>query len=714
VTWAADATAPTISANGSGTSLGCNPSAGDINLALGSASATDGCGPTTVTQSDGNVSSDGCTRTQTRTFTARDGCGNTATTSRTVNWIADLTAPTLTTGGTGTSLGCNPSAGDINGALGTATATDACSVPTVSSSDGSVSSNGCSRSQTRTWTARDACGNTSTASRTVTWIADLTGPTLTTGGTGTSLGCNPSAGDINGALGTATATDACSVPTVSSSDGNVTSEGCSRSQTRTFRAIDACGNTSTASRTVTWIADLTAPTLTTGGTGTSLGCNPSAGDINGALGTATATDACSVPTVSSSDGNVTSEGCSRSQTRTFRAIDACGNTSTASRTVNWIADLTAPTLTTGGTGTSLGCNPSAGDINGALGTATATDACSVPTVSSSDGSVSSNGCSRSQTRTWTARDACGNTSTASRTVTWIADLTAPTLTTGGTGTSLGCNPSAGDINGALGTATATDACSVPTVSSSDGNVTSEGCSRSQTRTFRAIDACGNTSTASRTVNWIADLTAPTLTTGGTGTSLGCNPSAGDINGALGTATATDACSVPTVSSSDGNVTSEGCSRSQTRTFRAIDACGNTSTASRTVNWIADLTAPTLTTGGTGTSLGCNPSAGDINGALGTATATDACSVPTVSSSDGNVTSDGCSRSQTRTFRAVDACGNTSTASRTVTWIADLTAPTLTTGGTGTSLGCNPSAGDINGALGTATATDALQRSNCIF
>jgi hypothetical protein len=197
--------------------------------------------------------------------------------------------------------------------------------------------------------------------------------------------------------------------------------------------------------------------------------------------------------------------------------------------------------------------------------------CSVPTVSSSDGSVSSNGCSRSQTRTWTARDACGNTSTASRTVTWIADLTAPTLTTGGTGTSLGCNPSAGDINGALGTATATDACSVPTVSSSDGNVTSEGCSRSQTRTFRAIDACGNTSTASRTVNWIADLTAPTLTTGGTGTSLGCNPSAGDINGALGTATATDACSVPTVSSSDGNVTSEGCSRSQTRTFRAIDA-----------------------------------------------------------------------------------------------------------------------------------------------
>jgi hypothetical protein len=87
---------------------------------------------------------------------------------------------------------------------------------------------------------------------------------------------------------------------------SVTSDGCSRSQTRTFRAIDACGNTSTASRTATWTADVTAPTLTTGGGSLTLGCNPSAGDINGALGTASATDACGNPTVTSSDGSVTS------------------------------------------------------------------------------------------------------------------------------------------------------------------------------------------------------------------------------------------------------------------------------------------------------------------------------------------------------------------------------------------------------------------------
>jgi hypothetical protein len=359
----------------------------------------------------------------------------------------------------------------------------------------------------------------------------------------------------------------------------------SRSQTRTFRATDACGNTSTASRTISWIADLTPPTLTTGGTvanGANLGCNPTAGAIDGALGTATATDACSNPTLSTPvDGPVSSDGCSRSQTRTFKATDACGNTSTASRTISWIADLTPPTLTTGGTvanGANLGCNPTAGAIDGALGTATATDACSNPTLSTPvDGAVSSEGCARSQTRTFKATDACGNTSTASRTISWIADLTPPTLTTGGTvanGANLGCNPTAGAIDGALGTATATDACSNPTLSTPvDGPVSSEGCSRSQTRTFKATDACGNTSTASRTISWIADLTPPTLTTGGTvanGANLGCNPTAGAIDGALGTATATDACSNPTLSTPvDGAVSSEGCSRSQTRTFKQL-------------------------------------------------------------------------------------------------------------------------------------------------
>src|SRR4030095_2154439 len=493
--------------------------------------------------------------------------------------IAYVPPPVITTGGGSLTLGCNPSSGDINGALGTATATDNCSetgggpLPgCVASYRGNNGGGNCPNlgNLPPTGTITLFFTTSVTVAPTVLSVTSsdptdnlsdvLFGPgMLSNDGLSAEycyyVGPNNNHNlfganvvltfNLQFANGQGCVQQAPGALTPTVSDGAVISNGCSRSQTRTFTATDACGNTATASRTATWTADITPPTLTTGGASLTLGCNPSAGDINGALGTASATDACGNPTVTSSDGTVTSDGCSRSQTRTWTARDACGNTSTASRTATWTADVTAPTLTTGGGSLTLGCNPSAGDINGALGTASATDACSTPTVTSSDGSVQSNGCSRSQTRTWTARDACGNTSTASRTATWTADVTAPTLTTGGSSLTLGCNPSAGDINGALGTASATDACGNPTVTSSDGSVTSDGCSRSQTRTFRAIDACGNTSTASRTAPWTADVTAPTLTTGGGSLTLGCNPSAGDINGALGTASATDACGNPT-------------------------------------------------------------------------------------------------------------------------------------------------------------------------
>src|SRR5213075_3168800 len=130
------------------------------------------------------------------------------------------------------------------------------------------------------------------------------------------------------------------------------------------------------------------------------------------------------------------------------------------------------------------------------------------------GAVGSTGCARSQTRTWTATDGCGNVGTASRTVTWTFDITAPVVTP---------------------TATASDNCSGSlTPTASDGAVGSTGCTRSQTRTWTATDACGNVGTASRTVTWTFDITAPVVTpTSYALTSLGCNPSTATINTALG-------------------------------------------------------------------------------------------------------------------------------------------------------------------------------------
>jgi hypothetical protein len=244
-----DLTPPSISAPGSPT-LACNPETSAISAALGSA----------ITSSDGAIITSSCSASQTRIFIATDACGNTATTSRTVNWVYDFTPPAFTGSYTDETLGCNPT--NIDATLGSATATDACGAVTITQSDGGISSDGCLRTQTRTFTATDVCGNTATVSRTVTWTSDLTPPTITATGTTTTLGCNSTTADIEAALGSATATDGCSIPTVTSSDGPQSSNSCSVTQTRTFIAIDECGNTATTSRTVTWATAPNPPTFT--------------------------------------------------------------------------------------------------------------------------------------------------------------------------------------------------------------------------------------------------------------------------------------------------------------------------------------------------------------------------------------------------------------------------------------------------------------------
>src|SRR5678816_2558107 len=102
---------------------------------------------------------------------------------------------------------------------------------------------------------RDACNNSATVSRTVTWTADNTPPVFTGSYATTDLGCNPA--DVNAALGTTSATDGCGAPTISSSDGAVSRNGRLRRQTRTRIARDAYENRRTVSRTVTWTADNT-------------------------------------------------------------------------------------------------------------------------------------------------------------------------------------------------------------------------------------------------------------------------------------------------------------------------------------------------------------------------------------------------------------------------------------------------------------------------
>src|SRR5678815_5597669 len=234
-------------------------------------------------------------------------------------------------------------------------------------------------------------------------------------------------------------------------------------------------------------------------------------------------DRCSTVSVSATDGTITTTSCSASQTRTFTAVDGCGNSATAVRTVTWTSAPNPPTIIITPALVTLGCNPSASDITAALGSATATAACSTPIVTFTDGAVISNGCAFSQVRTFIASDGCGNSATAIRTVNWTSDLIPPTFTGTYSVVPLGCNPLASDITAALGSATATDACSTATVTFTDGAVSTSSCSSSQTRIFTAIDGCGNSATISRTVNWTSDLIPPAFTGSYADVPLGCNP-----------------------------------------------------------------------------------------------------------------------------------------------------------------------------------------------
>ncbi|MFM7725128.1 MAG: hypothetical protein ACKO7B_00365, partial [Flavobacteriales bacterium] len=115
----------------------------------------------------------------------------------------------------------------------------------------------------------------------------------------------------------------------------------------------------------------------------------------------------------------------------------------------------------------------------------------------------------------------------------------------------------------------------------DGEVVIDGCNYSQTRTFSAMDACGNESSISRTISWIVDLEAPVITyscenSSAINTDLGCNPTDTQIEEALCTITVTDNCDeeVEVVVTND-TIPGPGCTFTITRGVVATDRYGNT-------------------------------------------------------------------------------------------------------------------------------------------
>ena len=155
--------------------LGCNPTlptCATIGTAPfgGVVTASNECGPITVTCEAGQITGNACNKQQIFTFTAT-ACGQTTTCTRTFTWTVS-TAPVMANCGQIVPLGQNPqilpTCATIQNFGGIVTASNECGPVEVTCQPGNIIENGCSLSQVFTFTAT-ACGQTTTCTRTFTW-----------------------------------------------------------------------------------------------------------------------------------------------------------------------------------------------------------------------------------------------------------------------------------------------------------------------------------------------------------------------------------------------------------------------------------------------------------------------------------------------------------------------------------------------------------------
>ncbi len=600
-----------------------------------------------------------------RTWTATDNCGNVGTCVQTIV-IKDLSGPAIFCPSNVT-VECTAST--LPGNTGMATSTDNCTLdPAISYADNIVVSPTCPQNKTitRTWTSFDECGNSTSCAQVITVVDDVS-PSISCPA---NITIQCTASTLPAATGSPVSSDNCdAAPDVTYTD--VTAAGsCPQKYTitRTWKSTDDCGNFSTCNQTI-FINDNVAPTMSCPANITIL-CTSSTLPEN--TGNATGTDNCDLsPAVTYTDVTAAG-GCPQEYTitRTWKAQDACGNFNTCNQTIfvddNMPPDMNCPPDLT------IECSDSTSPENNGL--ATATDNCDIsPTITHTD-VITSGACPQQYiiTRTWKAQDHCGNLNTCNQIIV-VQDTLAPVMT---------CPPdltiecTVNTLPGTTGAATATDNCDIsPTIISSDVTVAGP-CPQTYTimRTWTATDDCGHSSTCVQTI-LVHDTTPPVITCP-VNLTIECTEST--LPGNTGSATATDAC--------DANVdityTEElsiptGCPEefTITRTWEAVDDCGNSSTCVQVI--VIDDSTPPVITCPPGVTIECTEST--LPTATGSMTATDNCDPsPAITYEDVTTASPSCPQeySIARTWTATDTCGNSTTCLQNIV-IEDTTSPDIT-------------------------------------
>ena len=607
------------------------------------ATAGDLCGPVVVEYVNDYSLTDALGNyTVTRTFTATDDAGNFSTAVQVVT-VQDTTAPELTIPEDYT-VECSDEI-----VLDEASATDNCGEIVIDLVEvvnpGNATGN---YTIVRTFTATDDAGNATTLTQTIV-VQDTTSPDFLTVPGDLTIEC--SAEELEAVLSeNATAGDLCGPVVVEYvNEYSLTDALGNYTVTRTFTATDDAGNFSTAVQVVT-VEDTTAPELTIPADYT-VECSDEI-----VFDEASATDNCgnfdivlveeTVP--GNAAGNYTI-------LRTFTATDDAGNATTLVQTIT-VQDTTAPVLTIPADYTAECTDVLVYDD------ASATDNCGSIEIVLVQDSIAGD-CPQEYTllRTFTATDDAGNATALTQTIT-VVDTTAPELFVPPS-YEADCGDELLLLDGL-----ATDLCGEAAVIVEESYDYACATSYVLTRTFTAIDLCGNTTVGTQTIT-VTDTTAPEFTSIPADYTAECSD---ELDQSL--PTATDNCD-EVIISVDEEIIAGDCANEYTliRTFTASDDCGNASTATQTIT-VQDTTAPEFTSVPADETIEFGMEVSDEM-----ATATDNCDGVTVTVSEETAMGD-CEGNYvvTRTFTAVDACGNTSVAVQTVT-VEDTTAPALTVG-----------------------------------
>ncbi|MEN2487396.1 gliding motility-associated C-terminal domain-containing protein [Flavobacterium sp. B11] len=608
-----------------------------------------------------------------------------------------------------------------------------------------------SYTKTRTWTAKDACGNISLPVSQTIIVQDNTAPiwATQTGSLDKTVECSDTQALASAQALFPSASDACDtdVTNIIKVSGKFTaSEGCGNAgtYTNTWTVKDDCGNTSETFTQVITIQDTAAPTWTTaaGTLNATLECSDTQGLAAAQAQFPIASDSCDadVSNITKVSGQfVASENCSNAgtYTNTWTVKDDCGNTSETFTQVITIQDTAAPTWTTaaGSLNATLECSDTQGLATAQAQFPIASDSCDadVSNITKVSGQfVASEGCGNAgtYTNTWTVKDDCGNTSETFTQVITIQDTAAPTWTTaaGSLNATLECSDTQGLATAQTQFPIASDSCDadVSNITKVSGQfVASEGCGNAgtYTNTWTVKDDCGNTSETFTQVITIQDTTAPTWTTaaGSLNATLECSDTQGLATAQAQFPIASDSCDadVSNITKVSGQfVASEGCGNAgtYTNTWTVKDDCGNTSETFTQVITIQDTAAPTWTTaaGSLNATLECSDTQGLATAQAQFPIASDSCDadVSNITKVSGQfVASENCSNAgtYTNTWTVKDDCGNTSETFTQVITIQDTAAPTWTTaaGSLNATLECSDTQG-----LATAQAQFPIASDSC--